>query len=439
MSKEDIMVNKNIQIIGVDENILLDKFGDSFTLNSFKSPIVFDNFDLNIIDMANEVIWRNNEVYNETTYINHLNDLQHFKNLINESKKSSIILMYPQDYDYLFWETSNLIIISDNREYNRKIELKNILPSVISIFRDCFGLEYINIQFGRDQTDIRDKSFLSSFYFIPEKKHEKLTCSNTGKITTMKYDNIVLTTLNVPSSEELEGFLGNLGLIGEKIEVPDWFHHVEMFDDKQQKKDIEYNSKKIIEFQNKIIDVEKILYENNKYKSILYTQNNKLEIVVREILDKIFDTNLSDFKDENLSDFLIEFEDLIFIGEIKGLKKNLKTRNVSQLRTHKEEYINTIEETKINEGMNSEDLEKYIKELDNKIKPLMIVNKYLNIPPNDREEINSRQIKLAEMDGSLLIETITLLEIFEQFLKNDLTKEKIIDLLKNETGLLKTI
>lgn len=50
--------------------------------------------------------------------------------------------------------------------------------------------------------------------------------------------------------------------------------------------------------------------------------------------------------------------------------------------------------------------------------------------------VNDEVIKLAERNGSLIVETITLLKLFEQYLLGEKNRDECIDSLVNNTGLL---
>ena len=61
-----------------------------------------------------------------------------------------------------------------------------------------------------------------------------------------------------------------------------------------------------------------------------------------KMLEKMLNYNLSEFKDDYKEDFLIEFNDITFIGEIKGVNSNLKNKHLSQLDDHvsdREDYL----------------------------------------------------------------------------------------------------
>ena len=160
------------------------------------------------------------------------------------------------------------------------------------------------------------------------------------------------------------------------------------------------------------------LDENNKYKSILYTNGDELVNVVFKILENIFNYDLSTFLDEKKEDFIIKLDDITFIGEIKGINTNIKSGNVSQLDVHLHNYLeNPATETK-------------------KVKSLLIINHQRNKPLAERESVHETQIKLAERNGGLIIETSTLLSIFEKFKKGELKTKEIKQMFIKKIGLL---
>ena len=66
----------------------------------------------------------------------------------------------------------------------------------------------------------------------------------------------------------------------------------------------------------------------------------------------------------------------------------------------------------------------------------MIYNKK-NKPIEERQEVHEHQIKLATRNESLIIETTTLLKIYEKYKLGDMTKEECKKLFKDNIGLLK--
>lgn len=121
-----------------------------------------------------------------------------------------------------------------------------------------------------------------------------------------------------------------------------------MFDDKEQKLQIKENEDKIKLLEEEITKAENILKENNYYKSILYKQGKPLVKVVFKMLEEMLNCELSKFKDVYKEDFLLEFDDVTFIGEIKGVN-SVKNKHLSQLDDHvsdREDYLkeNDLEE-----------------------------------------------------------------------------------------------
>ena len=162
------------------------------------------------------------------------------------------------------------------------------------------------------------------------------------------------------------------------------------------------------------------LAKNLRYKSVLFETGEALVIVVFEILEKMLKYDLSSFVDEKDEDFRIIFNDVTFIGEIKGITSNVKSENVSQLDVHCQTYIDSLDE----EGKSEN------------IKGILIINPLRNKPLNQRDNVHEKQIQLAKRNGSLIVTTDVLLNLFAAYLESHISTEKIIELLKNKIGLL---
>ena len=191
-----------------------------------------------------------------------------------------------------------------------------------------------------------------------------------------------------------------------------------MFDDEKQLEIIQENEQLISHHQQQINKAKDVLNRNQRYKTILYTNGDELVEVVFEILKEMLGCDLSQFEDEKKEDFNIRMGDKVFIGEIKGVTPNVKKANVSQLDVHVQEYLDNHEEEQ------------------EKITALLIINHQRNKPLHERENIPDEQIRLAERNGSLIVETITLLKLFEKYMSGEKDREECIDLLKDNVGLL---
>ena len=89
-----------------------------------------------------------------------------------------------------------------------------------------------------------------------------------------------------------------------------------MFDDIQQLDLIRENREKIQMAEQEIDKAKKVMDQNNRYKSILYTTGDELVEVVLEILGQLLDYDFSQFEDKKNEDFLAEIGNDVFIGEM---------------------------------------------------------------------------------------------------------------------------
>ncbi|WP_289102027.1 hypothetical protein [uncultured Fusobacterium sp.] len=402
--------------ISINEKFIFEKH--EFTSNNFDNPFSLDEFDINIIDLNS--IWENSN--SENIYdIDIMNDLKSLKDMMANSKKTIFLLIIPFNQQYRYTKHSI------RGKYTSYEILKDIILQFSKIPEFLLGRNF-NVGFlkyERTQTFITNEDLLyADFYFSGI--NEFLTKSNSDKITTIKLkDKIYITTLNFCFNSEffaknIINFLKKINLIEDQTIIPEWIYEINLLNDKEKKQEINNQIAIIKDAQIKIKDAQEILKKNLHFKSILYSTGDELVNVVFEILEKILDYNLSDFKDNNHEDFLIKKPDITFIGEIKGVNGSIKSANISQLEVHYRSYLDELEEEKIEE----------------KVKALLIINPNKNRKLEEREKVHQDQINLATRNGSLIIQTYDLLKIFEAFEQKKLTTEKIEEIFINKIGLL---
>ncbi len=384
---------------------------DDISINEINNPDSLDMYQINIIDLRSSNIWSNTK--NSYNSVNIANDLIHLSTMINNSQDTKIIYIYPQDINFEYNYFSG--------KYMSRSKLKNILHELeVNILIKYLKLPYTSLTFERTQTQISTHTISSDFYFNVD--HIVLTKSIlSNKATTIEVDDIILTTLSINNTEELFDFLNLLNLIKIKDNIPSWINDVIFYDDKKHKSTIQENISIIENAQNNIQEANDFLNRNNKYKSILYLNGNDLVNVVFEILEQILNCDLTGFIDNKNEDFLIELEKINFIGEIKGVSTNVKSEHISQLDVHYQNYLDKI----------SESISTKTK------KSLLIICHQRNKELLQREQIHEKQIQLAKRNESLIIETKSLLEIFEAFLLKKITTNEIINLFHDNSGLLK--
>lgn len=385
-----------------NENIIIHKFHDAQSL---------DEFEVNIINLNDEYMWRNKGRNNDK--INIIEDIKSLSIMIQHCKNTKILILYPQNvvyrYDYF------------GGEYTDFSDLKDMLESLYMILRELhLFLNNVHLIYENTKTNVDGKKLNASFSFAECEDGVLLRSEISQKPTAIILeDNIILSTLNINNYEEIICLLLELQLIQNKQNCPLWMKEITMFDDNEQLKIINDNNNTIKIANNNILEAQRKIEKNDEFKSILYTNGNELVKVVFEILETMLGCDLSEFNDEKKEDFLFEIDGFMFIGEIKGVNHNVKSENISQLDVHYQGYLEENEDKS-----------------ENQIKALLIINHQRNKPLNTRESVHEQQINLADRNGSLIIETITLLKLFEKYLSGALTREECIELLKTNEGLL---
>ena len=389
--------------------------GVDVKINSFHDAESLDSFEANIISLNDACIWKSAE-YNYGT-IECIHDFQSLSKMIQNSKKSTIIILLPQNEVYFY----NLAYSPGRlaQEYKSSKELKNMIPDLKNILCELYDpMKTIELLYENTMTLLEDKKIPAAFHFNNASTSVITKSIRSDKATTIKCGNIFLSTLYLDDYEKIIIFLRTIGLLTEKQEYPKWMEDVKMFDDDSQLNIIKENNE-IIKSANKSISKSmEVIDKNNRYKSILYTTGDELVEVVFEILQEMLGCDLSEFTDKKKEDFKFILGDKVFIGEIKGVTPNVKKANVSQLDVHVQEHLDDSDEESKN------------------IVALLIINHQRTKPLSAREGVNDEVIKLAERNGSLIVETITLLRLFEQYLSSEKDRDECIDTLANTTGLL---
>lgn len=348
-------------------------------------------------------------------YINGMNDWKSLSIMINNSQKTKIIILFPQNIKYKYKYKYN-----GNGKYEKSCELKNMIPTMmedllIYLYKNIHMLDVI---YENTETLIGCDKISASFYFNIGRSDICTRSIKSDKLTTVNINNVILTTLNITSSDQLISFLREIHLIEEKESVPEWIKDEKMFDDEVQLNIIKERNKIIKTAKSDIEKAESVIRQNERYKSILYTSGDELVDVIFEILHDMLGCDLSDFNDEKKEDFNFKLGDKVVIGEIKGITTNVKNMNVSQLDTHVQNYID-------NNDIDASG-----------IVSLLVIDHQRNKPLREREKVHQYAIDLAKRNKSLIIETITLLKMYEKYLNDTLSRENIIEILVTTKGLL---
>lgn len=363
--------------------------------SNFKS---FDSFEFNIINLNNELAWH-------YSYKNFKNDKDFMSMFINikETKEKNIIFILPQNF-----------------HIKEKGKVKNNLNLIYSFFNIYTDFVEFSLIYGKTKTQTKSFEIESDFFFTNCENYNILTKNTNHKPTTIQKGKYVLTTLNLSNEDEIISFLKDTDLINSQTPVPEWFDEIQMFDDDKQKQRIEENNKKINDLEEDNKEAEKIIEENNEFKSILYKQSDELVKPIFKILENMLDCNLSEFKDHYKEDFLIMFNDVTFVGEIKGVNRNVSNRDLSQLDNHITEREDLLEKENRSENL----------------KPILIMNTFIKKHPYERPAVEEVTINKAKNKyDTLIITSLELLKLYEKFKKGHIAKDEILNRFKNETGL----
>lgn len=388
------------------------------TFSSIERPRSLDEFDFNIIDLSEERIWYKEK--KTTSTVDAIDDLKSLGNMILNAQKSRIIIVLPQDIniytyqgkDYSGKKAYDIRRIKDNLAWVQK----NIYEVLLSD-SDPFKTLYENTinSFGKIK-------YQAAFYFA--NNYPPITLSDgSNKPTTIQYrEKIYITALDIMQTEEhLENFIKTLFVPNTPEETPEWMNGIVFNDDEQQAQVILENQDIIKSAEEAISGAMQIIRKNEEIKSILYTNGDELVKVVFMILEDLFAYDFSTFVDEKREDFLLKKENFTLIGEIKGINTNVKNENISQLEHHYQMYQDRLQEEGKTENVHQ----------------VLIINPLRKTPVLEREEIHQEQVKLAERNESLIIETKTLLKIYELFLQHKINRDDCITLFTKKTGLLK--
>jgi len=401
-----------IQVITYSSTSSTEK--DKIIFSSLSAPRALDDYEINVIDLSVPSMWT--YTGSEVGYIDSNADFVTIHKMVQNKKKSIVIYALPQNHTYRY-----------NTQYthtNYQKAIKDILQSLgkHAIKKVVYPEGNLpELVYERTLTSVAHLKYDADLYF--DTTEDVVTKSDKSEKATTVWldDNVYATTLKITSNNNaLKLFIETLFEKQEREKIPDWMESVIFDDDALQNHKIEQSRAEIEVAKQKISAAENKLKENAKYKSILYTSGNELVDVVFEILEKLFSCDLSAFEDKKKEDFLIKTENCTFIGEIKGVNSNVKFENITQIGVHFGRYLDSIAETGVRET----------------VKQLLIINPFRNKPVNEREPIHKDQIELAVRSGCLIVETNTLLKLYERFCNGEVTTQKCKQVFSARSGLL---
>ncbi len=408
-----------IQIISSNDNlknIYLDN--KDIVVNTFSNYQSFDMYDINILNLNSPDIWECNN--SEITKLNMKDDLIPLKQSIKSSNTKTVIAMpvnYTLHYGYNYY----------GKRLDKSKELKNLNIKITKLLNEYISDEILNYSYDKCKTTIDGFLYDSDFYFSDIDKEKVLLVSDKGnKVNAYINNNVVITTINLfdlktkeNAYERLNSFI-NVIFKSESQEIPpSWIDDIIFFDDEVYIDKIEHSKKEIEELEKEIQENQLKLEKNSKIKSILYKTGNALNKEIVNILEDILGEH-NDFKDVYEEDYKFISDNITFIVETKGLNNEVSGQNVTDAFSHLTIYEDNLEKENRKE----------------KTKCLFFVASERKKSINERKRINSRQETIAKRNNTLIIDTPTFLNIYEDFLNKKISKEEIIKLFNEQFGVI---
>lgn len=383
-------------------------------ISPLHEPSALDDYYINIIDLSVPQMWACKD--DASGIIDSVKDLDTICQMVANKKKSVIIYVMPQNTAYQCF--------TKYPQRRDRLPIKDVITPIYnhSIMRAIpQNTSNSKMLYEKTVTTVSGVSYNADFYFSSPK--DVITQSDRSeKSTTIKLaTGIYATTLNITKNiESLHHFIVSVFQKEKHSAVPDWMAGIEFNDDNVQKEIVDISEKEINAAQERICAAKKKLEENAKIKSILYTNGDELVTVIIKILEQLLNCDLSDFKDKKREDFLIKLQECTFIGEIKGVTSNIKYEHITQVELHFRGYLDELIENNLSE----------------EVKQLLIMNPFRTKPLDQREPVHIAQIDLAVRNNCLIIETRTLLRVYEKFCSGELSTAECIRVFKEKAGLL---
>ena len=273
-----------IQIITYGTNKYKEYPETTYKISRLGEIQALDDFEICIIDLSSEYLWRYDEI--QPTNVNCYKDLLTIKEAITNSVKSKILIILPQNELFYYYKIRKHINSRYEDVLDKHIYLKDNKENLVKIINNnLLNMGKTKLLFEKTRTVVEDMNIEADFNFTnyQEDKFEALTFSkNSNKITTIRKDNIFITTLNILENMEiLKVFINNYcNEKQKKEEKPEWINNIKFFNDEQLSQEKSENIKKIEKLEEENEKLDKQLEKKLEYKSILYTNRDELVKVV---------------------------------------------------------------------------------------------------------------------------------------------------------------
>ena len=195
--------------------------GEGIKLNKIHDAEALDSFEINIINLQDNKMWRTRErgpVTIDTIY-----DFISLSKMIKSSKQSNIIIFLPQNgkFTYNTWQSE--------QAYWKHQEFKDTLGNFQAILGQVFQpLSALDIIYENTTTIVGNNRISASFHFDENTEYAFTKSEKSNKPTTVEVEGKIISTLNISNCNEVQDFLSLIGLIKEKSKAPEWMEGINM-------------------------------------------------------------------------------------------------------------------------------------------------------------------------------------------------------------------
>lgn len=392
---------------------------NDLTIREFSKAGAFDAFDLTIIDLQDNHLWKS-DFSNDKLMYDHA-DISSIRQMMLQSNSAKCIVTLPQNYRYSYCYGYNLGTHAEEYKHNKPLKdfIKDFADSPIG---ELFPLP-LRICFGKSKTILSNKEFHSDFSFsTPFTASSKpLLVSNASTVTAVLIsETFAATTLQINNNDELSTVVD--GIFPAKVQparTPDWLDEVEYHDEEAQRVRIKEINEKMALLNEERKGIEEVLSDYQNIKSVLCTKDFDLENKARHLLAKIAEVD-EDFQDNKEEDFRFSYDDTLFLIEIKGSNGGLKRQHVSKTYDHVQIKADAMED----EGCSG------------KLKGVLIFASQIEIRPGERDPFPATQIAIARKNDIAVLSTETLLRCYEAYIEKRLTSASFKETLRQTCGLI---
>lgn len=236
--------------------------------NSFGNAESLDSYDLNIIDLTDELIWQNRSLRADFDTLNCDDDFQTLKTSIIRSSKTNYLYVLPKNIK--FKTNFNNPNRHSSKIHLTSVDIKNNIYKLTTNLQKIIPFTF-TLYYEKTLTYLSEIELSADFYFDPNMRtneegivisKNEIYSNGSEKLVFLTLGRNSITTLQI-ENDNLKLILDNIFLTQSLENIPKWFSKLEFFDDAYQTGIAKIEERKIQESKLKIENVEQIIKKIN--------------------------------------------------------------------------------------------------------------------------------------------------------------------------------